>query len=626
MELTRAAAAVAALGGSSAQFSTLTDAQVLAARGPIADLLRLTNTAAAFLAGTIAHRSRPELGQSGLAARHGFGNPTLMVQDATGLSRMEAGRLLAVGVLMNETETAKRRAVEAAREAERLAQATADALAEAERAAKLDAVRQAERAAAWAALHPDLPPLPVAAPRPVLPVVTVESVVVPWQAPILHAVTAGTFSPGVGDALLRGLGTLDQAITAEKLAAALRVLLVEVPGLNTEQAYKRARRLRDDLDTAGIQAREKQARDDTTWSLWRRADGMVTLHALMAPEQSETWMATYDALTSPRRAGVRFVDPTRAAWAQHVKDDPRTLDQIAADSFTQLLKLGADADPNTMFGGHRPVVQIIITEHDRPTTIPDPTPVPTASPTPETGPAPAAGPAPHTGPTESVTTKSVTSGTRSTTSTFGYLEGNPAPISTETIDRHLCDTEYLGILFSQSGQPLNVGRAERLFNRQQRRALAARDGGCRWPSCNQPPSWTEAHHIKNWADLGLSNIDFAISLCAHHHLLLHNRHWTIHLCDGQYWLQPPIEINPEQTMIALPSKNPLMTEHLRLDELLPTTPRPGTADSHPPRDGGLHQLDQRDGNDPTPGHPHDDYLPMALTPRREYRSAEERRN
>ncbi|TFD12918.1 hypothetical protein E3T35_06430 [Cryobacterium sp. TMT1-2-2] len=103
MELTRAAAAVAALGSSSAQFSTLTDAQVLAARGPIADLLRLSNTAAALLAGTIAHRSRPELGQSGLAARHGFSTPTLMVQDATGLSRMEAGRLLAVGVLMNET-------------------------------------------------------------------------------------------------------------------------------------------------------------------------------------------------------------------------------------------------------------------------------------------------------------------------------------------------------------------------------------------------------------------------------------------------------------------------------------------------------------------------------------------
>ncbi|WP_241979025.1 hypothetical protein [Cryobacterium sp. Hh7] len=389
VELTRAAAAVAALGGSSAEFAGLSDAEVLAARGPIAQLLRLSNTVAALLAGTIAHRSRPEVGQSGLSARHGFGNPTMMVQDAIGLSRIEAGRLVAVGVLMGETETAERRAADAARAVERTAQAAEEAAAKAER----EAAREAERAAAWAALHPDLPPLPVTVPRPVpplAPAAPLVPVVVPWQAPIMHAVADGTFSPGVGDALLRGLGTLDQAITPEKLAAALRVLLVAAPGMNTEQAYKRARRMRDDLDAAGILAREKQARDDTTWSLWRRADGMVTLHALFPPEQGEMWMATYDALTSPRRGGVRFVDPERAAWAQSVKDDPRTLDQIAADSFTQLLKLGADADPNTLFGGRRPVVQIIVTEHDRPTTISEHA-------APAAGLAPTAGPAARSG-------------------------------------------------------------------------------------------------------------------------------------------------------------------------------------------------------------------------------------
>ena len=636
LELTRVAAAVAALGGSSAEFGSLSDAAVLAARGPIADLLRLSNTVAALLAGTIARRSRPELGQSGLAARYGFGNPTLMVQDATGLSRMEAGRLLAVGVLMNDTETAERRAADAAREAELAAQVAAEAEAEAE--------REAERAAGWAKLHPDLPPLSVAVPRPlpsIVPVVVVEPVVVPWQAPIMHAVADGTFSPGVGDAVLRGLGALDQAITAEKLAAALRVLLVQVPGMNTEQAYKRARRLRDDLDAAGILAREKQARDDTTWSLWRRADGMVTLHALFPPEQGEMWMSTYDALTSPRRGGVRFVNPERAEWAQRVKDDPRTLDQIAADSFTQLLKLGADADPNTMFGGRRPVVQIIVTEHDCPTTIPDPTARPAAGPASTTGPATGpvradgavtgsgaptstAPPAP-VAPTAPITPGAqATGGTGSSGSTenpastrgadkapsetlvgsgtgrmatpgpsaettnsnerassrpvFGFLEGNPAPVSAETIDRHLCDTGYLGILFSEAGQPLNVGREERFLNREQRRALAARDGGCRWPGCDQPPSWTEPHHIEMWSDRGLSNINFAIMLCAHHHLLLHNRHWEIYVQGGEYWLQPPVEIDPEQTLIYLPSKNPLLQAPEQLDLPTPATPAAGRAD------------------------------------------------
>ena len=338
-------------------------------------------------------------------------------------------------------------------------------------------------------------------------------------------------------------------------------------------------------------------------------------------------MATYDALTGPRRGGVRFVDPARAAWAKSVKDDPRTLDQIAADSFTQLLKLGADVDPNTLFGGHRPAVRVIVTEHDRPTTLPDPSSFPAPSddpstPAPETatdeglqaaeavesdepdGPTGTNMKAPSNGttgressrmtgeptnrltgdltggPTGGPTTAVATDVTPN--SSFGYIEGNPAPVSAETIDRHLCDSGYLGILFDQTGQPLNVGRDQRLFNREQRRALAVRDGGCRWPGCDKPPAWTETHHIENWVDQGLSNIDHAILLCSLHHMLLHNRHWKIWLRDGLYWLQPPIEIDPERTLIALPSKNPLVNKSFLLDPPTSTRVVPGTVDSHEP--------------------------------------------
>ncbi|WP_241988542.1 hypothetical protein [Cryobacterium sp. TMT1-3] len=159
-----------------------------------------------------------------------------------------------------------------------------------------------------------------------------------------------------------------------------------------------------------------------------------------------------------------------------------------------------------------------------------------------------------------------------------------------------------------------MGRDQRLFNREQRRALAVRDGGCRWPDCDRPPSWTEAHHLENWSEQGLSNIDQAILLCALHHLLLHNRGWKILLRDDQYWLQPAVEIDPAQTLIALPSKNPLM---------LPAPPQQpaaipraaGQVKGGGARAGDLLRqpqhsidgLDQRHGDDPRPGHPHDDY-------------------
>ncbi|WP_105036116.1 HNH endonuclease signature motif containing protein [Cryobacterium aureum] len=228
-------------------------------------------------------------------------------------------------------------------------------------------------------------------------------------------------------------------------------------------------------------------------------------------------------------------------------------------------------------------MQVIVTEHDRPTTIPAPStaePSATASPrlaTPADAPVTTQATATAgTQEAQAVGTAERSEATKATPSTrpspaaigtgaFGYLEGNPAPVSAETIARHLCDTGYRGILFDQAGQPLNVGRDARLFNREQRRALAARDGGCRWPGCDQPPSWSEAHHVENWADLGFSNIDQAILLCVLHHLLLHNRHWKILLLDEQYWWQPAVEIDPEQTLIALPSKNPLMQRPLRLD-------------------------------------------------------------
>jgi len=46
--------------------------------------------------------------------------------------------------------------------------------------------------------------------------------------------------------------------------------------------------------------------------------------------------------------------------------------------------------------------------------------------------------------------------------------------------------------------PLAMGRAARLFSGDQRRAMVARDGGCRGPCCDAGPDETESHHLKEW--------------------------------------------------------------------------------------------------------------------------------
>jgi hypothetical protein len=137
----------------------------------------------------------------------------------------------------------------------------------------------------------------------------------------------------------------------------------------------------------------------------------------------------------------------------------------------------------------------------------------------------------------------------------GQIEGNPVPISQETIDRLLCESGTRDITVDDDGQIINVGRDERLFTESQRAAMAVRDGGCRWVDCDRSPAWAEAHHINEWLkDNGNTDLADGVLLCHPHHLLLHNQHWSIIRTRREYWLRPPVEVDPEQKLIALPSK------------------------------------------------------------------------
>ncbi|HSP52716.1 MAG TPA: hypothetical protein VLO00_07460, partial [Cryobacterium sp.] len=177
------------------------------------------------------------------------------------------------------------------------------------------------------------------------------------------------------------------------------------------------------------------------------------------------------------------------------------------DSLVQLLKIAGEADPGRVFGGRRPSVRVIVTE------------------------------------------KALQQGQA------GQIEGNPVPISQETIDRLLCTTGTRGIQLDDTGQIVNVGRDERLFTEAQRAAMAVRDGGCLWVDCDRSPAWSEAHHINEWLnDNGYTDLADGVLLGHPHHLLLHNQHWTIIRTGTEYWLRPPVEVDPEQALVALPSK------------------------------------------------------------------------
>jgi hypothetical protein len=55
-------------------------------------------------------------------------------------------------------------------------------------------------------------------------------------------------------------------------------------------------------------------------------------------------------------------------------------------------------------------------------------------------------------------------------------------------------------------EPLEVGRATRVVAPAQRTALMVRDGGCRFPGCDRPLAWCDAHHLRHWLHGGPTDL------------------------------------------------------------------------------------------------------------------------
>ena len=69
------------------------------------------------------------------------------------------------------------------------------------------------------------------------------------------------------------------------------------------------------------------------------------------------------------------------------------------------------------------------------------------------------------------------------------------------------------------GPVLSVGRKTRTVPPHIRRALEERDRGCRFPGCAS--RFTEAHHVRHWADGGETRLGNLLLLCRRHHRAVH---------------------------------------------------------------------------------------------------------
>jgi hypothetical protein len=344
--------------------------------------------------------------------------------------------------------------------------------------------------------------------------------------PVATAAVSGGISVDAADAIRRGLGVPDSAVTTEQLATAARELVARAGGMTPEGLLKAARRVRGELDVEAIDRGEKQRSATRYARIWKR-DGMCGGSWCLPEEDGGLEIHnTMKLMLAKKTGGPRFADTnqttTGAKSADTLIEDYRGPDHILADGFAQLFHNGLTADPSVVPGAGRAAVRVIVTEK--------------------------------------VLTERAGS---------ALLEESMTAISFGKLGEYLCEGGTVGVICNDDGT-IDVGREQRLFTPRQRTVLGVRDGGCRFPGCEKPPSWCEAHHIEYWAkDHGRTDTQNGILLCRYHHMLIHNKNWEIirntHQPGtggtdpgGDYWLKPPKNRDPNQTPIPMPSKNPLI--------------------------------------------------------------------
>ena len=103
----------------------------------------------------------------------------------------------------------------------------------------------------------------------------------------------------------------------------------------------------------------------------------------------------------------------------------------------------------------------------------------------------------------------------------------PLWITGPSLGRFTCDAAVRRIVLDPSGVPVELGRQVRLFSGPQRQALATRDDGCRFPGCDRPARFTDAHHLVPWTAGGPTTLANGLLLCRYHHRQVHEGGWRI---------------------------------------------------------------------------------------------------
>jgi len=108
------------------------------------------------------------------------------------------------------------------------------------------------------------------------------------------------------------------------------------------------------------------------------------------------------------------------------------------------------------------------------------------------------------------------------------------PTHPEVARQLACDASIRRVVMAGRSEPLDVGRRTPVVSPAMRRAVIVRDRHCRFPGCDRPQTWCDAHHVVHWADGGPTALPNLVLLCRRHHRMVHERGgFRLELVDGR---------------------------------------------------------------------------------------------
>jgi len=341
-------------------------------------------------------------------------------------------------------------------------------------------------------------------PRPAL-----DGPLLPARYPALAAaIESLAFGVEAAAAIVRELDQAAPFCSASARAAGERLLVEHAPGLTVRQVQSLARQVRDRLDEDGAEPRDAIRRQRRSLSLIPQPDGMMRLVWDMPPETAGLVRAGIDALVGEQLRAARDRVPESLADTGIADVDDRTMPQRRADAAEDPLGHAITCDRP---GGDHPAVTMVVRM--------------TLDQLIETlGSAQVESPG----------------GPQHNGHGLPQIDGIHAGISATTARILAVDANIIPAVLGGAGEVLDLGRARRLFSPAQRQALAEQYGGCAFPGCEQPPSYTEAHHLQWWSRGGTTDLGNGIPLCSFHHHRVHDDGWEIEVRNHiPYFIPPP---------------------------------------------------------------------------------------